>query len=106
MGTIICRVEEGYVYGVFFLRVLKRSFKKSILKRLNKQAVLIDEKKTCVSFSFLQPCARTVVRFITFNTFSRHIFMLNTRSTRIGLGLPEFVQNMKRYQLFRLCWLQ
>lgn len=52
MGTIICRVEEGYVYGVFFLRVLKRSCKKSILKRLNKQAVLIDKKEPVLAFRF------------------------------------------------------
>lgn len=89
----------------FFFEYEKDPLKKSF--EAAKQTSSIDrQERTCVSFSFLQPCARTVVRFITFNTFSRHIFMLNTRSTRIGLGLPEFVQNMKRYQLFRLCWLQ
>ena len=52
MGTIICRVEEGYVYGVFFLRVLKKKKKKSLLKRLNKQAVLIDKKEPVLAFRF------------------------------------------------------
>ena len=89
MGTIIFRVEEGYVSG-FFSASIKKILKKKAFEAAKQTSCIDRQERTCVSFSFLQSCARTMVRFITFNTFFRHIFMLNTRSTRIGLGLPGF----------------
>lgn len=51
MGTIIFRVEEGYVSG-FFSASIKKILKKRLLKQLNKQAVLIDKKEPVLAFRF------------------------------------------------------
>lgn len=55
MGTIICRVEEGYVSG-FFSSSIKKILKKRLLKQLNKQAVLIDKKEPVLAFRFAVMC--------------------------------------------------